>query len=197
MKRIEDYSQNLVKLHAWKCKEGTNNTIFYNACISEINDKKMIFPSKLKQSLGLPGCINSFYDQKKFSGAYERLWDITIISLCSDIEYFFKDLFKSLFPDQSFRFGFYQRITEVIKFLKNNGFDFSKIDIEINNIIECFQVRHIATHNMGYVDESFISKVETCHQINEKFIVTQDLYKEFYESYMSLLENIDDFLSER
>lgn len=194
MKRIEDYKINLIRLHAWKCKEGTNNTVFYNASTSEMNDKMMVFPSHLKETLGLPENINSFYDQKKYSGAYERLWDITIISLCSDIEYFFKDLFENLFPHEKFSFGFYQRINEVIKHLEKSGFDFSNLEKETNAVFECFQVRHIATHNMGYVDKTFINKVQESPKINDKFFVTQEIYKRFYDAYLEVLDYIDGYL---
>ncbi|MCW8931001.1 MAG: hypothetical protein OQL19_12280 [Gammaproteobacteria bacterium] len=194
MKQIEDYKTNFIKLHAWKCTTGTNNSVFYNASNSEMNDKKVVFPPKLKESLGLPESINSFYDQKKHSGAYERLWDLTIISLCSDIEYFFKDLFQNLFPQDNFKFGFYQRVYEVINHLEGSDFDFSNINYEINKIVECFQVRHIAIHNMGYIDENFIKKVDSSLQINEKFVITQEIYKSFYHAYFKMLDNIDEHL---
>ena len=195
MKKIEEYKNNLVKIHAWRCTEGTNNTVFYNAIRSVTDDKKMIIPENIKLSLNLPDDIKSFYDQKKHSGAYERLWDFTIISLCSDIEYFLKDLFSYMFSNEKFSFGFYQRFSDVIEYLKKENFHLSSISNEIEKITECFQVRHIAIHNMGYADDMFINKTNFSINENEKFIVTQEIYRGFYDAYMEFLDNLDENIS--
>jgi len=191
MKLSEQFKNPLITIHAWKCREGTNNTVFHNACLVPMNDKKLKFDAKIRSSLGLPDHVNSFYDQKEHSGAYERLWDLTVISLCSDIEFFFKELLQLLRPQKVYKFGFYQRLNDVISELTDIGFNLSSVKNELKKLIECFQVRHIAAHNMGNVDAEFLNKTSLMVPINEKFVVDQDKYKSYYDSYWSLLKCID------
>ena len=159
-----------------------------------MNDQKFKFPQKVKDALNLPPEITSFYDMKKDAGVYDRLFDLTIISLCSDIEFFFKDLFSSIVPTIKINRGFYQRIEDVIKELEKHEFSFNENSEDIKTLVEAFQVRHISIHNMGYVDEGFIAKTSTDKRVGEKYIVDQDFYKKALHSYSNLLECIDNKL---
>lgn len=158
-------------------------------------DKTMIYDDEIKKLLNLPSNINTEYDLKKNSGAYERLWDILIISLCADIEFFFKSLFLKYYKDEELKNAFFQRINDVIKLLETKNLDFTDIKNDINRLDECFQIRHIAIHNMGFVDERFKSKINTNHNINTKYIVNQNIYLSFSESYSNLLTCIDKQIS--
>lgn len=128
---------------------------------------------------------------KKNSGAYERLWDILIISLCADIEFFFKSLFLKYYKDEELKNSFFQRINDVIKLLETKNLDFTDVKNDINKLNESFQIRHIAIHNMGFVDERFKSKINSNHNINTKYTVNQNIYLSFSESYSNLLTSID------
>lgn len=193
--QIDQYKNSLIKYHAWTCLQGTNNTIFFCATTAPQNDKKFIFNDKLKASLNLPDNMNSFYDQKKESGAYERLWDFSIMSLCTDIEYFFKELFIRHYQDSSNKTTFFQKVNLVIEELNKKSLNFDKIIDDIYNINECFQIRHISTHNMGLVDEKFKDNVDTEYQVGERYIVNQEIYKKFFTSYSKLLTCIDEQIS--
>jgi hypothetical protein len=187
----------LVEYHKWKCTEVTNNGFRFYASVGAAEiDKKIRFPPNLKKKICIPEDINSFYDQKNKAGVYERLWDLTIMSLCSDIEYFFKGIIDYLCPEKPIKRNDFQNVDFVINKLEIIGyFDFTKIGADISNIKECFQVRHIATHNMGYVDTKFIKWVkDTIFKINEKYIVDEKTYQRFYESYMAILDNISQSL---
>ena len=117
------------------------------------------------------------------------------MSLCSDIEYFFKELFAVKFPEKKVNFGYFQRFDMVIEYLITEGFEIKKIQTEINKLSECFQTRHICTHNMGYIDERFKSKVNTSLNIGDKFQIDQEIYKSYFYSYQVFMELMDDWLS--
>jgi nitrate reductase assembly molybdenum cofactor insertion protein NarJ len=91
--------------------------------------------------------------------------------------------------------GFYQRLKDVINELKKHGFLFKEKEISdcINTLLEAFQIRHIAIHNMGYVDNDFVKKFPNKGKLlNKKYKVTQEFYKQAFNSYWTLLEYIDD-----
>lgn len=195
MKQPNKFKTPIIRYHAWLCLHGTNNTVFYNATTSPLEDQKFQFPQKVKEALNLPPEMTSFYEMKKDAGVYDRLYDLTIISLCSDIEYFFKDLFPNIKPKIKIDRGFYQRFNDVIKELEKHGYSFQEMSEDLKVLIEAFQVRHIAVHNMGYVDEAFVSQASTEKKVGEKYIVTQDFYKKAISSYYNLLDCIDNKLN--
>src|SRR5699024_4828802 len=86
--------------------------------------------------------------------------------------------------------GFYQRFDEVVKSLNDFGITLPNIMIELKLITECFQVRHIATHNMGYVDKEFKKKTGTKIAIGKRFLIEQPEYHKYYHAYMALLRGI-------
>ena len=111
---VRELQNPLLKLHGWLCLQGTNNTVFQAATVAPLEDKKVRFSSELKKALGIPEHVNSFYDQKRDSGAYERLWDLTVISLCSDTEAFFRSFYVEILQDDARGFGFFQRVSVTV-----------------------------------------------------------------------------------
>jgi hypothetical protein len=166
--------------------------MFYHATTTPDKDKNIIYDDEIKKILNLPNHIISEYDLKKNSGAYERLWDILIISLCADIEFFFKSLFLKYYKDENLKNSFFQRINDVIKLLESKNLNFNDVKKDIKKLDECFQIRHIAIHNMGFVDEKFKSRINTNHNVNTKYIINQKIYLSFSESYSNLLSCIDN-----
>lgn len=169
--------------------------MFKSAIEAPLDDKKFLFNVELKRNLNLPSHFNSFYDQKVGSGAYERLWELTVISLCSDIEFFLKDLFSEVLKSSAHGRGFYQRFQEVIPCLQEFGMNFEDILDDLNSILECFQVRHIATHNMGYIDETFTRNVSTDQELGQRFQIDQEAYRRYYDSYVAFLQRVDASLA--
>ena len=195
MKKPKDFNNSILAKHSSITLEGTNNTLYQMAITPPIIDKKTIFMDSLKGALGIPNHINNWYELKVNFGVYERLFQMTIISLCSDIEFMFKELFADIQPNQTYNLGFYQRFKEVIKTLKKLNFDFNDIQTDLENINKSFQIRHISIHNMGYVDESIKNKIDTEYQIDEHYLVTSGEYQEIFESYGNFLKSLDDNLS--
>jgi hypothetical protein len=192
MKKSHEFNNDIIKIHSNICLQGTNNTLFIMTTLAPIEDKKFVFPDKLKEALNIPNEINNWYEMKKIFGVYERLYHVLIISLCSDIEFMLKDLMKELLPEKKFNFGFFQRFREVIKTLEDLGYRFDSIQNELKTVEKCFQIRHIAIHNMGYVDEKFKNNVETKYNVDEHFFVDQEVYKEAFNSYWKFLEKLDE-----
>ncbi len=190
--RASNYTTPLVRKHAQICVSGSNNTIHEAAASVPLRDKSMKFSVGFIESLQLPEHIKTFYDYKSLVGTYERLWDFTIISICSDIEWFFKDLYESKYPASNNGFGFYQRIKNVIADLETKGMDFSSISSEIDSINKAFQQRHIFIHNMGLVDQKFINNTGSTLSVNDKVIINQDDFQEVFKAYGKLLKFIDD-----
>ncbi len=159
-----------------------------------IQEKQKRIPQELKKVFNLPNDVHTFYDLKIRSGvpAYERMFQLVIISLCSDVEFFLKDLFSKRNPEGSHPNGFYQRFDEVIPELKKLGLEFSDIQNDIDNILEAFQIRHICIHNLGFVDKGFKEKISSSLQIGDMYVVTQEIYKKFFDSYCEFLAAIDD-----
>jgi hypothetical protein len=188
----------LVEYHKWKCREVTNNGLFFYASFGAADiDKRYIFTPDFKEKKGIPEDINSFYDQKNKAGAYERLFNFTIMSLCSDIEYFFKEFLGLLIPDEikGEDRSFFHNMEKITKKMEETAFfDFKGNKKDIQNIFECFQVRNISTHNMGYVDTNFSKKIESTFNVGEKYIVDEKTYQRFYQSYTAILDNISQSL---
>ena len=188
----------LVEDHKWKCREVTNNGLFFYASFAAADiDKRYIFTPDLKKKMGIPEDTNSFYDQKNKAVVYERLFNLTIMSLCSDIEYFFKEFLGLLIPDEikGEHISFFHNMEKITKKMEETAFfDFKGNKKDIQNIFECFQVRHISTHNMGYVDTDFSKKIENTFNVGEKYIVDEKTYQRFYQSYTAILDNISKSL---
>ena len=67
----------------------TRNVVFYSSDITPIDQKGRIFTSELKTALGIPQEINNWYEYTIHLGSnYSRLKMLTIISACSDVEFY-------------------------------------------------------------------------------------------------------------
>src|ERR1035437_8149877 len=119
-----EFQATLTRAHYVIALEGTNNLLFYLATTAEIEDKQKIFPPTLCASLGFQPEIRTMYDYRsRYAGIYNRLYQFCVISLCSDIEGFF----RSLFLERGYKVGkgaFFQRFDEVLSELALNGYDF-------------------------------------------------------------------------
>lgn len=176
---------------------GTNNTIFHCATTAPLNDKKLIYPLKLKQAMEWPEWVNCDYDLKNYFGVYERLFQFTVISLCCDIEFFLKDLFtKENFQPRNGK-GYFQRFSDVITDLKSFGAPLGSSQPDIDNLIMAFSIRHVAVHNFGRADDEFISKTNSTLNVGDHAPVDQDVYRSCSDSYRNFLKCIDQWLTLR
>ncbi|MCK2124822.1 hypothetical protein [Pseudomonas sp. PNPG3] len=127
-----DFKHPHTRWHFVTVLERTNNLVFMHATTAKDKDKSFIFNEEAKTLLNWGKNINTMYDYRMSFGigdVYERLFQLCVISLCSDIELFFKktfEVFKYEKNDNSR--GFYQRFNDVIKALKAAGHDFSPIE---------------------------------------------------------------------
>lgn len=179
VKALHHFKSRLVMLHLWRSTEATNNGMYGLAATAPAFDAQRVFSASLRMSLGLPAHIQTVFDQRKASGVYQRFWELAVISLCSDIEFFFKDLFERTLPSSATSFRSFQHFLKVVGELGRLGIDLEELGAEIGDLAECFQVRHICVHNMGFVDKRFKDQIDTSLQIGEKYIVDQEIYKRF------------------
>lgn len=176
--------------HFDKARETTNNLIFMFAAKAEADDKSFVLNDKVKESFGWPEHVNTLYDYRKmFGDVYERIFQFCVISLCSDVEVFFKDTFNK-FSYPKGKGAFFQRLDDVLDVLKSVGYDFLDIEQAIDSIRLAFQVRHICIHNNGIVDEQFTTKTKT-GKLDHAYSINQDHYREMYDSYVALLKHLD------
>lgn len=181
----------IIRKHLNYSREGTNNLIFYLASFASIDDKKRFFPESIKKSLNFGEEIYTMFEYRsQYIGIYNRMFQMCLISLCSDIEFFLKEYYDFKQIAKGKGRGYFQRFEDVIKDLMNSNYNFSNISSDINNIIKAFQIRHICIHNMGYVDNNFNSKYPNV-LIDTLYIVSEDEYKNCYESYQNFLYSID------
>lgn len=189
-----EFKNALILWHYDRVREVTNNLMFSFAITAPDKDKKMVFGESMRTNMGWPSHITTFYDYRvMFPGVYERLFQFCIISLCSDVEIFFKALFDKYEYPKGRGLGFFQRIDEVFAALKNKGIDFLPIQSSIENLQLAFQIRHIGIHNMGVVDDNFIKKTGK-GTAGVPFPVDQKSYREMFVAYEKLLEYLDGLL---
>lgn len=192
-----NFRKNLFKTHAVQIRE-SHNLLFALALTSEQSDKLKTLPTDITSGLGLPSKIQTMYDYRMhFYGNYDRLFQLCVISLCSEIEFFFKSLYnhyKFQTPPSEKSGNFYQRFLKVIDALENEGVDFSSIIRVVDNVNLAFQVRHIAIHNMGIVDSEFMNKTKQKGVLNQTYPVTQQEYMIMFNSTGVLLQHLDKHL---
>jgi hypothetical protein len=88
-----DFNNLFVRDVARKIRE-LNNLIFMLALRAEDIDKGFSFNESARQVLGWPAHITNMYEYcMMWDADYNRLYQICIISHCSELEYFFKTLF--------------------------------------------------------------------------------------------------------
>ena len=190
-----DLNSSLLRRHFVSAREGTNNLLFYFATCAPIQDKQQRFPKEIVLALGLPSEIQNFYDYRsRYPGIYNRLYQFCVISLCSDIEKLFRELFSERGYSPEPRRGFYQRFNDVISVLETNGYNFSTIESECSKLRLAFQIRHICIHNLGEVDQAFIDATVYPGLIGDVYQLDQTAYREMYEAHETLLKVIDSHL---
>ena len=179
-----------IRAHFSNFLEGTNNFLFYEACSAPTHDKNMVFSEHIKTALNLPTQVNSMYDYRNlFVGIYNRLFQFCVISLCSDVEFFFKDFIDEKTISNKKDKCFFQRFDSIIKLLREK-YDFSTCENEINNLSKAFQIRHICIHNMGYIDNEFIKKYPQ-YKENDIYSVSEKEFRTFADSYEKFLLELD------
>ncbi|MCX2202820.1 hypothetical protein LDO48_25225 [Pantoea agglomerans] len=88
-----DFNNPFIRNVASKVRE-SNNLMFMLALRAEDIDKDFSFNESDRQTLGWPAHITNMYEYRMMWGVdYNRLYQICIISHCSELEYFFKALF--------------------------------------------------------------------------------------------------------
>lgn len=154
-----DFTNKLILEHFDRVREGTNNILFKQACTIVDEDKRFIFNQQINVGLGWGSSIQTMYDYRMMMSPaiYDRLYQVCVISLCSDIEFMFKSIFDRYGYQKGSGTGFFQRFDDVIKVLNSQGFDFTNISSHIDNLKLAFQIRHIGIHNMGYADAAFVN----------------------------------------
>jgi hypothetical protein len=192
----EDFQDSLTRSHYVSAIEGTNNLLFYLASTAEIGDKKIKFPPAVITSLGLPPDIKTMFDYRsRYPGIYNRLHQFCVISLCADIETFFKALFfeRSYTPGKGR--GFFQRFDDVISKLTSIGFDFTALSSELRHLKRAFLIRHICIHNLGRVDQEFADTTKLPVTVGDLYALTQEEYRSMFDAYEILLKHIDTTLA--
>lgn len=177
--------------HFDRVRETTNNLIFMFATRTLHQDKEWIIDEKTKTAMGWPPHVKNMYDYRMmFGNVYERLFQFCVISLCSDIEIFFKDVFEKNGYTREKGNGFFQRFDSVVLSLEKAGFNFSSIQSSVEKISLAFQIRHIGVHNMGIVDENFSTKTGV-GVVGNVYPIDQSSYREMFDAYTVLLKFLD------
>ncbi|MBP8322413.1 hypothetical protein KAF81_32745 [Pseudomonas aeruginosa] len=190
----KDFNNSHVLWHYDRAREATNNLMFMFASMAPTEDKGRVIQDSLRDSMGWPPEVKNFYDYRMmFGGVYERLFHFCIISLCSDIEVFFKETCDKYGYARNKGNGFFQRFDEVISELTIAGFDFSPIQASIDQLRLAFQIRHIGIHNMGIVDQSFVNKTGE-GEIGKVYPIDQVTYRRMFVAYEALLKFFDENL---
>jgi hypothetical protein len=176
--------------------EGTNNMVFGSAHSLPLNDKRISFDDKTRTAMGWPDSFRTMYDYRnRIPTLYNRMFQLCIISLCADIEYFFKCLFIAVPIVHTKDRGFFQRFDHVISELLLQGITFSGLDYELEILSKAFQIRHICIHNFGIVDKAFAAKLDRPAIEGEFYIIGQEEYRPMFDSYKEILIHIDQWLS--
>lgn len=194
--RPSQFHTPFVRLHFVMTLEGTNNLLFHLATVAPLDDKRVNIPDDLRSAMGWPVSIRTMYDYRtRIPGIYNRLYQICIISLCADVEFFFKALFedRKITPPKSR--GFFQRFNEVIAVLEKNGFALSALSGELALLRQAFAVRHACIHNFGIVDQDFANKSSRPVTVGEIYTLNQTEYLSMSDAYRVLLMKIDGQLA--
>lgn len=190
----EDFKNRHVLQHFDRVREATNNMMFMFAIRAKDLDRNLTFSSSLRASMGWPLHVENLYEYRMmYDGVYERLFQFCIISLCSDIEVFFKDTFDKYNYPRGSGNGFFQRLDDVIAKFESAGLDFAPINGYVGKMRLAFQVRHIGIHNMGVADEGFVSKTGV-GSVGCVYLIDQTNYREMFDAYTAFLKHLDSIL---
>jgi hypothetical protein len=194
--QASEFKSRFVRAHYVLALEGTNNTVFGNAHSLPIQDKLHIFPKSVKRAFEFPDSINTMFDYRnQIPAIYNRLYQLCVISLCSDIEFFFKSLFDKLSIQPPKGQGFFQRFDDVISTLSENGYDFSSLGNELAELNQAFMIRHVCIHNFGIVDTRFSELSRRSVSVGHVYTIDQQEYLRMFDSYRALLQYFDSRLS--
>lgn len=187
-----DFTNKLILEHFDRVREGTNNILFKQASTIVDEDKRFIFTQDVRTGLGWDSSIQTMYDYRMMMSPaiYDRLYQVCVISLCSDIEFMFKSIFDCYGYQKGSGTGFFQRFDDVIKVLKSHSFNFNNISSGIDNLKFAFQIRHIGIHNMGYADAAFVNNTGRGKD-GDPYIISQADYRLMYNSYERFLKHLD------
>ncbi|MGP2540634.1 hypothetical protein [Pantoea eucalypti] len=189
-----DFNNLFVRDVARKIRE-LNNLMFMLALRAEDIDKGFSFNESARQVLGWPAHITNMYEYRMMWDVdYNRLYQICIISHCSELEYFFKTLFDKYPHLPKKNNNFYQKFGLVIEELKKTGIDFTSIQQDIDLVSIAFQVRHIGIHNMSIVDEYFKKNTKGLGTLGQPFVVTQEFVTDTSTAIDKILKHLDDAL---
>lgn len=185
-----ELSSTLLREHYLRALEGTNNLLFECAIAAPLNDKRVKFPDSLRAAFNWPENIQTMYDYRsRYVGIYDRLYQQCVVSLCSDIEIMFRELFETgRIPPGPGR-GFYQRLDDVIAILTDQGYLFPESDISALRF--AFNIRHIVVHNSGLIDHQFLEHTDSRQSVGERFEVGVKNYKASFDAYCRFLKCLD------
>ena len=189
-----DFKNELIMRHFVQLRE-SHNLIFQFATQAENKDKEFIIAPNARAMMRWPSDIENMYDYRKMWGVnYNRLMQLCIITLCSELEFMFKSIFtKYCYPISGNNKGFYQRFSDVVIALTKSGIDFSSILTSVATIDKAFQIRHICIHNMGIADQTFIDKTGL-GIVGQDYIFTQNEYVEMVVAGFIFQKFLDDNL---
>lgn len=188
--------EEIIELHRVIFTSTTNNLVRYWEHNTILDLKKRAYPEDLKASLNIPDKIKTFYDfySECIPEAFTRYRSMVMISMCSNIECFFKDFFKVLFPHESFKNGFFQRMSDVKVKLTTQGIDLKNYK-DFYLIENLFQIRHIFVHNLWFVDQDFIKKTGLKQNKEwEIFEIKENDYFEYRKAYEQMFYFIESFI---
>ncbi|EOC0011592.1 hypothetical protein ACI0X9_003276 [Cronobacter turicensis] len=187
-----DYKNPFIRNTANKVRE-SHNLIFMLTTRAKELDKHITFNETGKKLMGWPDHIDNMYEYRMMWGVdYNRLYHMCIISLCSELEFFFKSLWEkySHLPGNK-KNNFFQRFDDVIADLQSTGINFSPIQGAVDTVSAAFQVRHIGIHNMSIVDASFQTKTKGLGTLGQYFTVDQTLVNSIFDATEELMKHLD------
>jgi len=186
-----DFVNPFIRRTASKVRE-SHNLMFMLAFRAEDIDKDISLNESARQSFGWPAHITNMYEYRMMWDVdYNRLYHMCLISLCSELEFFFKALFEKYphLPEQ--KNNFYQKFGLVIEVLEKSGIDFNSIQDDIDQVKIAFQIRHIGVHNMSIVDENFRANTHGLGTPGQPYVVDQDLINRISSATGKMLKHLD------
>jgi hypothetical protein len=133
------FQSSIVRKHYVMALQGSNNTMFRVALDVPMNDKRKMLDENLRTFLGVPPSVQTMFDHRGlFPGLYNRLFQLCVISLCADIEFFFKEYFAAFAIPTSKGRGFFQRFDQVVEALMTHGLSLSRLNTELAQIRNAF-----------------------------------------------------------
>ncbi|QTO53803.1 hypothetical protein J8I88_14915 [Duffyella gerundensis] len=190
----DEFSNPFIRMATNKVRESLN-LIFMLSTQAKDTDKKFYFNEDGRRSMGWPPHITNMYKYRMMWDVdYNRLFHMCIISNCSELEFFFKELFDKYnhLPDKEN--NFFQKFWLVVKELEKSGVDFTPVQQDIELVKIAFQVRHIAIHNMSIVDKRFQRHTNGLGTLGQPFPVDDKLVGDIGSATTNILKHLDGAL---